>query len=310
MISEKIKAIRNLFDLSQKDFANKLNVSFRRIQDYEYGRTAPSFDVLQKIIQEFQIEPDYFFEINCRSLAGVHSKNIAGVLPESKKNIAGVHSSPQESINHQKVVHQEDSLVRKKDSLVDSLVDKKGLVSQSSPQDSSAIQKNKFRNGSAIHSSPQDLSPSMSPSPSSPPIDPNSYYIIPKLTLHAQAGGGNEILDLECYESGEMLTIDKAFFKVIPSYKLKAIKVEGYSMIPMLLPDSWVVFEERREYKGDGLYIINYAGQLMVKLLQLDPVRKILDIVSVNKEYKSYSIPLSESQVEFIIIGKVLRCII
>ena len=236
MISEKIKAIRNLFDLSQKDFANKLNVSFRRIQDYEYGRTAPSFDVLQKIIQEFQIEPDYFFEINCRSLAGVHSKNIARVLPESKKNIAGVHSSP--------------------------------------------------------------------------PSDPNSYYIIPKLTLHAQAGGGNEILDLECYESGEMLTIDKAFFKVIPSYKLKAIKVEGYSMIPMLLPDSWVVFEERREYKGDGLYIINYAGQLMVKLLQLDPVRNILDIVSVNKEYKSYSIPLSESQVEFIIIGKVLRCII
>lgn len=217
---------------------------------------------------------------------------------------------------------------------------------------SSAIQKNKFRNGSAIHPSPQDLSLSqekMSLSPSLPqediagvlpesktniagvysspqrdslvdkkglvtptpaPSDPSSYYIIPKLTLHAQAGGGNEILDLECYESGEMLTIDKAFFKVIPSYKLKAIKVEGYSMIPMLLPDSWVVFEEGREYKGDGLYIINYAGQLMVKLLQLDPVRKILDIVSVNKEYKSYSIPLSESQVEIIIIGKVLRCII
>ena len=176
------------------------------------------------------------------------------------------------------------------------------VVSQSVSQSS--------KNCLPIHPSPQDLSPSMSPSPSSPPIDPNSYYIIPKLTLHAQAGGGNEILDLECYESGEMLTIDKAFFKVIPSYKLKAIKVEGYSMIPMLLPDSWVVFEERREYKGDGLYIINYAGQLMVKLLQLDPVRKILDIVSVNKEYKSYSIPLSESQVEFIIIGKVLRCII
>ncbi|ANV98774.1 hypothetical protein BBW65_05630 [Helicobacter enhydrae] len=142
----------------------------------------------------------------------------------------------------------------------------------------------------------------------SPSSDPNSYYNIPKLTLHAQAGGGNELLDLCCYESGETLTIDKAFFKSIPQHKLKAIKVEGYSMIPMLYPDSWVIFEESREFKGDGLYIINYANQLMVKLLQLDPARNILDIISANKDYKSYSI--SESQIEFIVIGKVLRCII
>lgn len=138
----------------------------------------------------------------------------------------------------------------------------------------------------------------------------NSYYTIPRLNLIAQAGGGNEVLDLECYESGEVLTIDKAFFKAVPGNKLKAIRVEGYSMIPMLMPDSWVVFEDNRNYKGDGLYIINYAGQLMVKLLQLDPAQKILDIISVNKEYKSYSVALAESQAEVIIVGKVLRCII
>lgn len=138
----------------------------------------------------------------------------------------------------------------------------------------------------------------------------NSYYTIPRLNLTAQAGGGNEVLDLECYESGEVLTIDKAFFKAVPGNKLKAIRVEGYSMIPMLMPDSWVVFEDNRNYKGDGLYIINYAGQLMVKLLQLDPAQKILDIISVNKEYKSYSVALAESQAEVIIVGKVLRCII
>ena len=70
------------------------------------------------------------------------------------------------------------------------------------------------------------------------------------------------------------------------------------------------MFEDNRNYKGDGLYIINYAGQLMVKLLQLDPAQKILDIISVNKEYKSYSVALAESQAEVIIVGKVLRCII
>lgn len=152
------------------------------------------------------------------------------------------------------------------------------------------------------------LSPNIDKYPQT--LNANSYYTIPKLNLTAQAGGGNEVLDLECYESGEVLTIDKAFFKAVPSNKLKAIRVEGYSMIPMLMPDSWVVFEDNRNYKGDGLYIINYAGQLMVKLLQLDPAQKILDIISVNKEYKSYSVALAESQAEAIIVGKVLRCII
>ncbi|VEJ07410.1 transcriptional regulator, y4mF family [Helicobacter pullorum] len=152
------------------------------------------------------------------------------------------------------------------------------------------------------------LSPNIDKYPQT--LNANSYYTIPKLNLTAQAGGGNEVLDLECYESGEVLTIDKAFFKAVPSNKLKAIRVEGYSMIPMLMPDSWVVFEDNRNYKGDGLYIINYAGQLMVKLLQLDPAQKILDIISVNKEYKSYSVALAESQAEVIIVGKVLRCII
>ncbi len=48
----------------------------------------------------------------------------------------------------------------------------------------------------------------------------------------------------------------------------------------------------------------------MVKLLQLDPISKVLDIISVNKDYTSYSLDLKDSQVELIIQGKVLRFII
>ncbi|HDZ5092309.1 TPA: helix-turn-helix transcriptional regulator [Campylobacter jejuni] len=136
-----------------------------------------------------------------------------------------------------------------------------------------------------------------------------NFYSIPKLNISASAGGGNELIGLEEYESGEMLELSKAFFKTTPK-NVKAIKVDGYSMIPMLLPDSWVIFEEIHEYQGDGLYILNFDNQLMVKLLQLDPISKILDIISVNKDYKSYSIDLRDSQVEIIIQGKVLRSII
>ncbi|ELR3703547.1 TPA: LexA family transcriptional regulator [Campylobacter coli] len=136
-----------------------------------------------------------------------------------------------------------------------------------------------------------------------------NFYSIPKLNISASAGGGNELIGLEEYETGEMLELSKAFFKTTPK-NVKAIKVDGYSMIPMLLPDSWVIFEEIHEYQGDGLYILNFDNQLMVKLLQLDPISKVLDIISVNKDYKSYSIDLRDSQVEIIIQGKVLRSII
>lgn len=136
-----------------------------------------------------------------------------------------------------------------------------------------------------------------------------NFYSIPKLNISAFAGGGNELIGLEEYETGEMLELSKAFFKTTPK-NVKAIKVDGYSMIPMLLPDSWVIFEEIHEYQGDGLYILNFDNQLMVKLLQLDPISKVLDIISVNKDYKSYSLDLKDSQVEIIIQGKVLRSII
>lgn len=136
-----------------------------------------------------------------------------------------------------------------------------------------------------------------------------NFYSIPKLNISASAGGGNELIGLEEYETGEMLELSKAFFKTTPK-NVKAIKVDGYSMIPMLLPDSWVIFEEIHEYQGDGLYILNFDNQLMVKLLQLDLISKVLDIISVNKDYKSYSLDLKDSQVEIIIQGKVLRSII
>ncbi|TKX29534.1 transcriptional regulator [Campylobacter estrildidarum] len=137
-----------------------------------------------------------------------------------------------------------------------------------------------------------------------------SFYYIPKLNINASAGGGNEVEGLEHYESGELMAIDKAFFKTIPSTNIKAIRVDGYSMTPMLFPDSWVIFEEGSDFKGDGLYVLNYNGQLMVKLLQLNPFENILEIISVNKEYKSYSVKLDESQISVLIKGKVLRSVI
>ncbi len=285
-IGNKIREIRlNVADNeTQKKFAHRFGITERTLQNYESGNTSPTIDFILNLSSTFNIEPNYFLdsEVIPKSDSEV-IKNASEVIPKSPKKAAkndNFYKSIPHSLNNNHFVSQVSP----------------NVVSQSQNVVSQFKKNNKI------------LSPNIDKYPQT--LKANSYYTIPKLNLTAQAGGGNEVLDLECYESGEVLTIDKAFFKAVPGNKLKAIRVEGYSMIPMLMPDSWVVFEDNRNYKGDGLYIINYAGQLMVKLLQLDPAQKILDIISVNKEYKSYSVALAESQAEVIIVGKVLRCII
>lgn len=50
------------------------------------------------------------------------------------------------------------------------------------------------------------------PKNSSQTLNQDDFYFIPKLNITASAGGGNELEGLECYESGQTLAIDKAFF--------------------------------------------------------------------------------------------------
>ena len=86
------------------------------------------------------------------------------------------------------------------------------------------------------------------------------------------------------------------------------MQVEGYSMVPMLYPDSWVIADVIARFEGDGLYIINFCGHFIVKLLQKSP-DGVLHIISINKDYQSYEID-EDSNVEVYIVGKVLRCVI
>ena len=141
--------------------------------------------------------------------------------------------------------------------------------------------------------------------------DNNNSDTIPiaKLSATAQAGGGNHIEGIDVYDSGEVMHIDRGIFKIPPKGKLAIMKVDGYSMTPMLYPDSWVIFEEQKEFTNDGLYVLNFDNTLMVKLLQADVITGTIDIISSNKDYKSYNYNPSTSQVAFHIIGKVLRVI-
>lgn len=133
---------------------------------------------------------------------------------------------------------------------------------------------------------------------------------IRKLSSSVGAGESVDINGIEIYDTDVLVPFSRMLFKVCPknTNRIRCMPVEGYSMVPMLYPDSWVIADVTAKFEGDGLYIINYCDRFMVKLLQKSP-DGALDIISVNQQYKSYHIG-ADDQTEVYIVGKVLRCVI
>lgn len=129
-----------------------------------------------------------------------------------------------------------------------------------------------------------------------------------KLSPHISAGNGSNIESIDSVEKMGEFVLDICTFKTPPPKRLFAMQVDGYSMIPMVFPDSWVVFDDATHFKGDGLYVINWRNVLMVKLLQVNS-DGMFRIVSANKDYESYTVEPDDQSV-FRIFGKVLRTII
>ena len=133
---------------------------------------------------------------------------------------------------------------------------------------------------------------------------------IRKLSSSVGAGESVDINGIEIYDTDVLVPFSRMLFKVCPknTNRIRCMPVEGYSMVPMLYPDSWVIADVTAKFEGDGLYIVNYCDHFMVKLLQKSP-DGVLHIKSVNKEYDSYEIG-PDSDLQVYIVGKVLRCVI
>lgn len=137
----------------------------------------------------------------------------------------------------------------------------------------------------------------------------NEQIYITSLNSAVGAGESVDIDGIEVFDSDILIPFSKLLFKTPPNFaKLRCMRVDGYSMIPLLYPDSWVIAEISSQFQGDGLYIINFSGNFMVKMVQKSP-NGVLDIISINKDYKSYTIS-EDNSIEIQIIAKVLRCVI
>lgn len=138
----------------------------------------------------------------------------------------------------------------------------------------------------------------------------HDQILIRKLSSAVGAGESVDINGVEVYDTDILVPFSQMLFKVRPKKadRIRCMQVDGYSMVPMLFPDSWVIADVTAKFEGDGLYIINYCDNFMVKLLQKSP-DGTLHIKSVNKDYESYDIG-PDDDVQVYIVGKVLRCVI
>lgn len=88
-------------------------------------------------------------------------------------------------------------------------------------------------------------------------------------------------------------------------YNLKIMRFNSDSMEPTVLSGSLIIFDSSvLEYSGDGLYIIRYDGQIMLKRLQRTSNGNYI-LKSENPRYQDMR--SDESEIE--ILGRAINCL-
>lgn len=95
MFSQKLKDLRKQHNLTQAELAKKLNVGTSTIGMYESSIRRPSYEVLKKIANYFNVTVDYLIDDNnIESLEDIDdliafTKNIKKLSPKQKEQIQG-----------------------------------------------------------------------------------------------------------------------------------------------------------------------------------------------------------------------------
>ena len=125
-------------------------------------------------------------------------------------------------------------------------------------------------------------------------------YFIDLLNVRAGAGEGiyNYVI-----ETVDTISLDKSFFRTpINTNKIKGIQVDGDSMEPTLRDGDYVLIDENINFGTNGIYAIQYGGQILIKRLQFKMDGTIL-IISDNDKYDKEEFNPKENQLPFQVLG-------
>ena len=127
----------------------------------------------------------------------------------------------------------------------------------------------------------------------------NNYFID---LLNVRAGAGEGIYNY-VIETVDTISLDKSFFRTpINTNKIKGIQVDGDSMEPTLRDGDYVLIDENINFGTNGIYAIQYGGQILIKRLQFKMDGTIL-IISDNDKYDKEEFNPKENQLPFQVLG-------
>jgi len=126
-------------------------------------------------------------------------------------------------------------------------------------------------------------------------------YSIDLLSIKAGAGRGIYNYEIEVVDK---IVVDSIFFKHKPDpSKIKIITGEGDSMEPNIKDGAYVIIDESKADKIDGIYALQLDGQLLIKRLQFK-LDGSIKIISDNAKYEAETYNPNDTQVLCRIIGR------
>ena len=124
---------------------------------------------------------------------------------------------------------------------------------------------------------------------------------IPFINQKLSAGTGEDFLSDDDIET-KTINISEYLARGIDRSSLLAAEVRGDSMIDeMIYPGDIVIFS-RGLIRQEGIYVINYASDVLVKKLAFDALKNTVDIISGNRNYPTRTVDADSVA----ILGKVV----
>ena len=112
-----------------------------------------------------------------------------------------------------------------------------------------------------------------------------NYISIPLISQKISAGYGEDFLDDDSITMKRIQIPESLTKGVADKSTLVSAEVKGDSMIDANIFPGDYVFFSKGLIKGEGIYVIAFAGDIMVKRLAFDAPKNKLSIISENKNH-------------------------
>lgn len=129
----------------------------------------------------------------------------------------------------------------------------------------------------------------------------NLTITIPFINQKLSAGKGEDYLSDDDIDI-KTINISEYLARGIDRATLLAAEVRGDSMIDERIFSGDIVIFSRGLVRQEGIYVINYAGDVLVKKLAFDPLKNTVDIISGNRNYPVRTVEANNVE----ILGKVV----